>query len=81
MDRRHEAVWRDLGLEALVNGEGHGASGPVAAGGTGAAGAAGSGPGATIRGSGGGAAVAGAPVVRVREAGRRMGGRRVVNLR
>ncbi|KAJ6144898.1 hypothetical protein N7470_008793 [Penicillium chermesinum] len=24
MERRREAVWRDLGLEALVNGEGHG---------------------------------------------------------
>ncbi|CAG7927245.1 unnamed protein product [Penicillium olsonii] len=82
MDRRREAVWRDLGLEALVNGEGHGAGGPLTGpGGTGAPGAAGSGPGATLRGSGGGAAAAGMPVVRVREAGRKMGGRRVVGLR
>lgn len=82
MDRRREAVWRDLGLESLVNGEGHGAGRSLTgAGGTGATGAAGSGPGATLRGSGGGAAAAGTPVVRVRQAGRRMGGRRVVGFR
>ncbi|KAJ5339651.1 hypothetical protein N7541_011610 [Penicillium brevicompactum] len=82
MDRRREAVWRDLGLEALVNGEGHGAAGPLTGpGGTGATGAAGSGPGTTLRGSGGGAAAAGTPVIRVRAAGRKMGGRRVVGLR
>ncbi|KAJ5875995.1 uncharacterized protein N7529_001579 [Penicillium soppii] len=71
MDRRRDAVWRDLGLEALVNGEGHGGVQGV----TGAAGAAGAVPAAA------GAAAAGTPVVRVRQAGRRMGGRRVVGLR
>ncbi|KAJ5817616.1 hypothetical protein N7447_007624 [Penicillium robsamsonii] len=86
MERRREAVWRDLGLEALVNGEGHGPdAGPMTglggAGGAGGAGAATSGPGATLRGSGGGAAAAGAPVIRVRDSGRRMGGRRVIGLR
>ena len=83
MERRRDPVWRDLGLESLVNGEGHGAdSGPLTgSGGTGTAGAATSGPGATLRGSGGGAAAAGAPVIRVRDSGRRMGGRRVIGLR
>ena len=80
MERRREAVWRDLGLEALVNGEGYGPdAGPLT--GAGGAGAATSGPGATLRGSGGGAAAAGAPVIRVRDSGRRMGGRRVIGLR
>ncbi|CAI7594944.1 unnamed protein product [Penicillium crustosum] len=83
MERRRDAVWRDLGLEALVNGEGHGAdAGPLTGpGGAGAAGTATSGPGATLRGSGGGAAAAGAPVIRVKDSGRRMGGRRVIGLR
>lgn len=83
MERRRDAVWRDLGLEALVNGEGHGPdAGPVTGpGGAGAAGAATSRPGATLRGSGGGAAAAGAPVIRIRDSGRRMGGRRVIGLR
>ncbi|KAJ6119578.1 hypothetical protein N7523_003858 [Penicillium sp. IBT 18751x] len=75
MDRRRDAVWRDLGLEALVSGQGHGGSamavGPSV----------GSGPGATLRGSAGGAASAAAPAVRVKSAGRKMGGRRVVCLR
>lgn len=82
MERRRETVWRDLGLEALVSGHGHGGGGPgggVA--GPVAAGAGGSGSGATLRGSGGGAAVSGAPAVRVRSAGRRMGGRRTICLR
>ncbi|KAJ5457853.1 hypothetical protein N7475_009241 [Penicillium sp. IBT 31633x] len=83
MERRRAAIWRDLGLEALVRGEGHGpdvgsSTGP---GGAGAAGAAISGPGATLRASGSGAAAAGAPVVRVRDSGRRMGGRRIVAMR
>ncbi|KAJ5121456.1 uncharacterized protein N7515_009417 [Penicillium bovifimosum] len=83
MERRRTAIWRDLGLEALVRGEGHGpdlgsGTGP---GGGGAAAAATPGPGATLRASGSGAAAAGAPVVRVRESGRRMGGRRIVALR
>ncbi|KAJ5636034.1 uncharacterized protein N7484_009347 [Penicillium longicatenatum] len=81
MDRRRDPVWRDLGLEALVNGQGHGgvAVSANSAGGTGAAG--GSGPAATLRGTGGGAASAMSSVVRVSHAGRRMGGRRVVCLR
>ncbi|KAJ5653879.1 hypothetical protein N7490_000882 [Penicillium lividum] len=83
MDRRRDPVWRDLGLEALVNGQGHGGmavGGNVGgAGGSGAAG--GSGPGATLRGTGGGAASAMSAVVRVSNSGRRMGGRRVVCLR
>jgi hypothetical protein len=77
MERRREAVWRDLGLEALVNGQGHG-GGVVAAN---AAGAGGVGTGATLRGNGVGAASAASAAVRVRSAGRRMGGRRVVTLR
>lgn len=77
MERRREAVWRDLGLEALVNGQGHG-GGVVAAN---AARAGGVGTGATLRGNGGGAASAASAAVRVRSAGRRMGGRRVVTLR
>ncbi|GLI72491.1 hypothetical protein PoHVEF18_000668 [Penicillium ochrochloron] len=83
MERRHEAVWRDLGLEALVNGQGHGGGAAAVNGGAGAGGTAGvgSGPGATLRGSGGGAASAAAAAVRVRSAGRRMGGRRIVSLR
>jgi translation initiation factor eIF-2B subunit delta len=78
MDRRRDAVWRDLGLEALVNGEGHGAAPVAGVSGAGAA-SAGAGSGAAVHGSGG--AAAGMPVVRVRQAGRRMGGRRVVGLR
>jgi len=74
MDRRRDAVWRDLGLEALVNGEGHGAA-PLTGTGTGDTGTTGS----ALRGSG--SAAAGTPVVRVRGAGRRMGGRRVIGLR
>ncbi|KAF3384315.1 putative translation initiation factor eIF-2B subunit delta [Penicillium rolfsii] len=84
MERRHEAVWRDLGLEALVNGQGHGGGAAAVNGGVGGAGAAGVvgfGPGATLRGSGGGAASAASAAVRVRSAGRRMGGRRIVSLR
>ncbi|OKP10761.1 hypothetical protein PENSUB_4064 [Penicillium subrubescens] len=82
MERRHEAVWRDLGLEALVNGQGHGGGAAAVNGGVGAGGAgAGAGPGATLRGSGGGAASAASAAVRVRSAGRRMGGRRTVSLR
>lgn len=82
MERRHEAVWRDLGLEALVNGQGHGGGGTVAgnAGATGTGGP-GLGPGATLRGSGGGPASAASAAVRVRTAGRKMGGRRVITLR
>lgn len=83
MERRREAVWRDLGLESLVNGQGHGgaaANAGVGAAATGAA-AGGSGPGATLRGSTGGAASVGAPAVRVRSSGRKMGGRRTVCLR
>ncbi|KAJ5946809.1 hypothetical protein N7454_003648 [Penicillium verhagenii] len=83
MDRRRDPVWRDLGLEALVNGQGNGGQALTAivggAGGTGAAG--GSGPGATLRGTGGGAASATSAAIRVRDSGRRMGGRRVVCLR
>lgn len=78
MDRRRDAVWRDLGLEALVSGQGHGGSAMAAAG---PSVGAGSGPGATLRGSAGGAASAAAPAVRVKSAGRKMGGRRVVCLR
>ena len=86
MERRREAVWRDLGLEALVNGQGHGGvaagSGGVGGGTSGgAAGIGGSGPGATLRGTGGGAASSASAAVRVRSAGRRMGGRRTVCLR
>lgn len=77
MERRRDAVWRDLGLEALVSGQGHGGSAMAAGPSVGA----GSGPGATLRGSAGGAASAAAPAVRVKSAGRRMGGRRVVCLR
>ena len=80
MDRRHEPVWRDLGLEALVNGEGHG-GGAHGDGSRSAAGHAGMGPGATLRNNGSGAASAGTPVVRVRMTGRRMGGRRPICLR
>ncbi|KAJ5160150.1 uncharacterized protein N7482_007154 [Penicillium canariense] len=80
MERRREAVWRDLGLEALVNGQGHG-GGAMAASGVSGAGVMGSGPGATLRGSDGGAASAASAAVRVRSAGRKMGGRRVVCLR
>ncbi|KAJ5152235.1 hypothetical protein N7492_010530 [Penicillium capsulatum] len=79
MERRREPVWRDLGLEALAGGHGHGgggAGGGVA--GPSGAGVGGSGPGATLRGSGGGAAVSGAPAVRVRGVGRKMGGRRTI---
>jgi len=76
MERRRDGVWRDLGLEALVNGQGHGGS-AMTAGSSGM----GSGPGATLRDGAGGAASAAAPAVRVRNAGRRMGGRRVVCLR
>jgi hypothetical protein len=79
MDRRREAVWRDLGLEALVNGEGHGAAPVVGAAAGGAVG--GAGGAAAVAVSGGGSAAAGMPVVRVLQAGRRMGGRRVVGLR
>ncbi|CAG8021041.1 unnamed protein product [Penicillium salamii] len=75
MDRRREAVWRDLGLESLVNGQGNGDAEA-----TGTASGSGSGS-ATLRGSGGGPAAAGMPVVRVKAAGRKMGGRRVVGLR
>lgn len=78
MERRRDAVWRDLGLEALVSGQGHGRSAMAAAGPSVGAGSA---PGATLRGSAGGAASAVAPAVRVRSAGRKMGGRRVVCLR
>ncbi|KAJ5587464.1 uncharacterized protein N7459_003229 [Penicillium hispanicum] len=85
MERRREAVWRDLGLEGLVNGLGHGGGaadlGRGVAAAPGSAGPGGSGPGATLRGSGGGAAAAGAPAIRIRPAGRRMGGRRTTTLR
>lgn len=77
MERRREAVWRDLGLEALVNGQGHG--GGVVVSNTARAG--GVGAGSTLRGNGGGAASAASAAVRVRSAGGRMGGRRVVTLR
>ncbi|CAG8235123.1 unnamed protein product [Penicillium salamii] len=70
MDRRREAVWRDLGLESLVNGQGNGDEAGASASGS-----------ATLRGSGGGPAAAGMPVVRVKAAGRKMGGRRIVGLR
>lgn len=69
MERRREAVWRDLGLEALVNGFGHGAGGV------------GAGSAAMLRSGAGGAASAGAAAIRVKSAGRKMGGRRVVCLR
>lgn len=84
MERRREAVWRDLGLEALVTGQGHvsgSGNGTAGAGAGGASGAAGVGPGATLRGGGPGAASAGSTAVRVRNAGRRMGGRRTICLR
>ncbi|KAJ5101901.1 hypothetical protein NUU61_004123 [Penicillium alfredii] len=90
MERRREAVWRDLGLEALVSGHGHGGDAAAAAaaaggggGGVGGGGStvAGSGPGATLRGNYGGAAVAGSRAIRVRGAGRKMGGRRTICLR
>lgn len=85
MERRREPVWRDLGLETLVNGQGHGggsaAANAGAGGSTGGATAGGSGPGATLRGSGGGAAASASAAIRVRNTGRRMGGRRVVCLR
>lgn len=85
MERRREPVWRDLGLETLVNGQGHGSGSAVAnagaGGNTGGATAGGSGPGATLRGSGGGAAASASAAIRVRNTGRRMGGRRVVCLR
>lgn len=84
MERRRDAVWRDLGLEALVNGHGHGGVGIGGAAGVAGAGGVGSGPAATLRsgaGGAGGAASAGAPAIRVKSAGRRMGGRRVVCLR
>lgn len=54
MERRREAVWRDLGMEGLVSGENMG-----------------SGSGSNGRGK----------KVRVKEAGRLMGGRRTVCLR
>ncbi|KAJ5098622.1 hypothetical protein N7532_005623 [Penicillium argentinense] len=80
MERRREAVWRDLGLHELVSGQGHGSGALAAASGAGG-GQVGSGPGATLRGNGGGAASAASAAVRVRGAGRRMGGRRIVSLR
>ncbi|CAI7589560.1 unnamed protein product [Penicillium manginii] len=80
MERRREAVWRDLGLQALVSGQGHGGGAVAATTGAGG-GTVGSGPGATLRGSGGGAASAASAAVRVRSAGRKMGGRRTVGLR
>lgn len=67
MERRREGVWRDLGLEGLVSGEGG-----VGGGGATSAGGFGGGRGGR-RGNGG--------RVRVREAGRLMGGRRAVCLR
>ncbi|KAJ5279584.1 hypothetical protein N7478_004956 [Penicillium angulare] len=85
MERRRDPVWRDLGLEALVNGQGHGGSAVTAnagaGGGSGGTTAGGSGPGATLRGTGGGAAAVASAAVRVRNTGRKMGGRRVVCLR
>ncbi|KAJ5620242.1 hypothetical protein N7510_004226 [Penicillium lagena] len=85
MERRRVAIWRDLGLEALVRGQGHGGGsafgGPGGGGNNNTTTGAGSGPGATLRGSGAGAASAAAPAVRVRSAGRRMGGRRTICLR
>lgn len=85
MERRREAIWRDLGLEALVNGYGHGGGGAgltaANGGGSGGAGGAMSGSAATLRGSSGGAAAASSAAVRVRNEGRKMGGRRVVNMR
>lgn len=80
MERRREAVWRDLGLQALVSGQGHGGGALSTNTGTGGS-TVGSGPGATLRGSGGGAASAASAAVRVRGAGRRMGGRRTVCMR
>lgn len=70
MERRREGVWRDLGLEGLVSGEGGVGGGSTGAGGV--AGGFGAGRGGR-RGNGG--------RVRVREAGRLMGGRRAVCLR
>jgi Apc13p protein len=81
MERRREAVWRDLGLEALVNGHGHGGGGVAGTAGATGVGGVGSGPAATLRSGAGGAASAGAPAIRVKSAGGRMGGRRVVCLR
>lgn len=80
MERRREAVWRDLGLHALVSGQGHG-GGAVATNAGAAGGTIGSGPGATLRGSGGGLSSASSAAVRVRQAGKKMGGRRTVCLR
>lgn len=82
MERRREAVWRDLGLEALASGHGNGGGGPGSGvAGPSVTGAGGSGPAATLRGSGGGAAVSGAPTVRIKGTGRKMGGRRTICLR
>lgn len=83
MERRREAVWRDLGLEALVNGQGQGGDPGGAGGGASGASAAGvgSGPAATLRSGAGGGASAGSAAVRVRSMGRRMGGRRVITMR
>ncbi|KAJ5489077.1 hypothetical protein N7539_003967 [Penicillium diatomitis] len=81
MERRREAVWRDLGLEALVNGHGHGGGGITTTTSSSGAGGVISGPAATLRGSSGGAAAASSTAVRVRNAGRKMGGRRVISLR
>lgn len=73
MERRREAVWRDLGLEGLVSGEGVGGGGGVSGCGIG-------GGVLGVVGRGGGAGGGRRRVV-VRETGRLMGGRRTVCLR
>lgn len=83
MERRREVVWRDLGLEGLVSGEGVGggaSGGSIGSSGGGGAGASmggGSGGVFGVVGRGGG----GRRRVVVRETGRLMGGRRTVCLR
>lgn len=79
MERRREAVWRDLGMEEVVSGE-------ILEGGSGGAGGSGgSGGMADRRGAGGSAGVsAGRRTfrgIRVKDSGRLMGGRRVTCLR
>ncbi|PLB44336.1 hypothetical protein P170DRAFT_513538 [Aspergillus steynii IBT 23096] len=74
MERRREAVWRDLGMEELM-----GASGGVGGrGGGGLAGVGGVGAGAGGANMGVGSGSAAGVRVRVKESGRRMGGRREV---
>lgn len=71
MERRREAVWRDLGMEELM-----GASGGV--GGRGGGGLSGGGGIGGSMGMGVGSGSAAGVRVRVKESGRRMGGRREV---